>query len=287
MRCNIVLYQPNVPSLINLKAYDDVARSVAFGLQQAGHEAHLTVNSFLRDADRYYLFAAHLMPLELLQQFPPGTRVFNLEQYHHLGNITRAGLGPGMSHIVEHFQAIEYSGYNMPFWEAVQPTLPVIIQPIPYAACLQIPNAEQAVQDIDVLYYGSIGGERKLGFLMAAMGKSRIRPKTVLMQNIYGTERDDYIRRAKIVLSATGDRIFPEVRTSYLLSNQKAVISDIGETDLIDPFYRDNLIFADKHTIEDRLFELLTDDGKRLDYAQRCHALMKTRSIEAYINAIA
>lgn len=286
MRCNIVLYQPNLPSLINLKAYDDVARSVQYGLQLAGHEAHLSTNSFLRDADQYFLFGAHLMPLELLLQFPSGTRFFNLEQYHHLGNITRDRLGPSMLHIIDQFQVIEYSAYNMPFWEVIRPVAPIIVQPIPYAACLQIPDAATTDQDIDVLYYGSIGGERKLGFLMAAMGRTRIRPKTVLMQNIYGQERDAYIRRAKIVLSATGDRIFPEVRTSYLLSNQKAVISDIGETDLIDPFYRNNLLFEDKDTIEDRLFELLTDDAKRIDYAQRSCDLMKTRSIENYIQAI-
>lgn len=286
MRCNVVLYQPNVPALINLKAYDDVARSVQYGLQLAGHEAHLTVNSFLRDADQYFLFAAHLMPLELLQQFPPGTRCFNLEQYYHLTDMSRERLGPGMQHIVEHFQVIEYSRYNLPFWDAVRPSRAVITQPVPHAECLVIPPLPPAQQDIDVLYYGSIGGERKLAFLMAAMGKSLVRPRTVLMQNIYGPERDSYIARAKIVLSATGDRIFPEVRTSFLLTNEKAVISDIHPDDLIDPFYRDCLVFADKDAVEARIHELLSDDERRLHYASQCASHMRTRSVEAYIAAI-
>jgi hypothetical protein len=286
MLCNIVLYQPNLPSLLNLKAYDDVALTVAQGLRQAGHDVQYTINSFMPSSDKYFLFGAHLMPFDLVSRFPKGTIAFNLEQYHGHLHMRQEDMSPGMRYFLQNFQIIEYSPYNMPFWEVTQPTITPKVLPVPYGDNLIIPGADNTEQDIDVLYYGSIGGERKLGFLMAAMGRHRIKPKIVLMQNIYGSERDHYIRRAKIVLSATGDRIFPEVRASYLLANSKAVISDIGETDLIDPFYRDNLVFATKDDIEDKLCELLTDHDLRQAYAARCHALMKTRDIASYIQAI-
>lgn len=286
MLCNVVLYRPNIPSLLNLRAYDDVAKTVAYGLQQAGHAVQLTINSFLRQADRYFLFAAHLMPTEMLDQFPVGSVSFNLEQLHGHTWMTRSDLSPPMQHIIQNFQVVEYSTYNMPYWLGLEPERMPIVLPIPYGENLIIKKTSEIEEDIDVLYYGSIGGERKLAFLMAAMGKGRIKPKIVLMQNVYGVERDHFINRSRIVLSATGDRIFPEVRASYLMANSKAVISDIGDEDLIDPLYRENLIFATKDDVEEKIYTLLSDDVSRVNYAQHCHQIIRGRDISSYIQAI-
>jgi len=286
MRCNVVMFKPDLPWLSNLRAYDDVAHMVHAGLTQAGHDAVLSINSLVVDADRYFLFGTQAMPLATVQQFPEGSIAFNFEQLYDLGASDPAHLAPNSRHIFEHFQLVDYAPLNAVFWHAVKPRRPVQYLPLP-CADIPPPAPEEAVtEDIDVLYYGSLGGERKMEFLRAAMGNRRVRPRTVLLNHTFGAERDAYIRRAKIVLSVTAGRIFPEVRVSHLLAHRKAVVSDIGPDDEIDPFYRDHLVFARPDEVEAQIHALLSDEALRKDYAQRCHEHMKTRTLQAYIQAL-
>lgn len=210
-----------------LYGYREVIDTVAWGLRELGHTTGYGLNTIATDATNI-VFGAQVLPLELQEQLPPDSIVYNLEQLRGLAE-PRASIATAL----QRFRIWEYSAFNFEAWERWSPRYPVQLVPIGYAPILErIPRSTE--QDIEVLLYGMSGQERLETF--HALSHAGI--ASVFVSGLYGAGRDGLIARAKIVLNLNlyaHARIFEVVRVSYLLANRKAVVSDWHAEAAIEP----------------------------------------------------
>jgi hypothetical protein len=283
MMANIILFQPNHPSLLNLRAYEDYARTLLYGLRQLKYNSSILINSYDPLSQINFIFGGHLAPIETLSQLKTKTYFVNLEQYVDR-DVNLDNLSDSFKFIVEKFIILDYSEFNIPFWKKIQPKYGVTILPVCYGENLILP--QQRKEDIDVLYFGTLGthfhgsGDYKMRFLHACTGKNSCKPRIAILQNDYDDLRNEFIMRSKIIISVTSDRVFPAVRTQLPIANRKAMVSSYNPTDLIPDFYKSNLIFSSIENIEECIHTLLDNSDKRIDYENRCCEEFKKTRIE-------
>ena len=222
-RFHITLVRPD--GYLHTEAFREVAETLKFGLQSLGHTAHIQENAVDAMATNI-LLGAHLLTPDEALIVPAGSVVYNLEQ---LG-------GPSLpKHFYElgiRHQVWDYSLNNLKTWEVLRCARPPIHVPLGYVPELsRIPASK--VQDIDVLFYGSLNDRRSR--ILQALKDSGVKVHTVF--GVYGKERDTLIARSKIVLNVHfySAKIFETVRVSYLLANSKAVVSECSAETEIEP----------------------------------------------------
>jgi len=225
------------PRMHGLNGYKEVIETVAWGLEQFGHQVSYALNQAAPDATNI-VFGAQVMSLGALKQLPAGTIIYNFEQ---LRDATQVGAEIRYYAQAPHFEIWEYTVANVPSWRALGRD-EVKIVPVGYAPILtRIAKAPR--QDIDVLIYG-LSGERRL---QTFHGLSRAGLSTVFVSGLYGAARDELISRAKVVLNINlypQTRIFEIVRVSYLLANSKAVVADLDVNTSIEDDIRPAVKFA-------------------------------------------
>lgn len=116
----------------------------------------------------------------------------------------------------------DYSKENIRFLKANDINAKYL--PIGYHKDLEIIKSEgENKKDIDILFYGSIG-KRREKILKILSEKYKVKA----LFGVYGKERDNYIRRAKIVLNIHhySAQLLEMVRLSYLLNNKIFLISE-------------------------------------------------------------
>jgi hypothetical protein len=220
---------PADPRVHGLNGYKEVIETVAWGLEQLGHQVSYALNQPARDATNI-VFGAQVMPIATLKRLPEGTIIYNFEQ---MRDINAAQIRQEVRYYAQapHFQVWDYTPANVPSWRTLgRPEVKVV--PVGYAPILsRIPKAPR--QDIDVLIYG-MSGERRLQTFHALSQRGLA---TVFVSGLYGAARDELISRAKVVLNINlypHTRIFEIVRVSYLLANRKAVVADLDVSTSID-----------------------------------------------------
>jgi len=208
---------------VHSSCFLEVAEGIGSGLRSLGHEAEWGEN-LIDPAATNILLGAHLLKEQEVSGLPESTIAYNLEP---LGS---AALPSWYLGLASRLQIWDYTPVNLERWRQVACVSPPVLVEIGFAPELRrIPSA--AVQDIDVLFYGSVT-ERRLHILkeLEASGV-----KTHCVFGMYGRERDLLIGRSKVVLNlhAGAEEILEIVRVSYLLANGKAVVAeaspDIGE----------------------------------------------------------
>lgn len=220
---------PADPRVHGLNGYKEVIETVAWGLEQLGHQVSYALNQPAREATNI-VFGAQVMPIATLKRLPEGTIIYNFEQ---MREITSAQIRAEVRYYAQapHFEIWDYTAANVPSWRTLgRPQVKIV--PVGYAPILtRIPKAPR--QDIDVLIYG-MSGERRLQTFHALSQRGLA---TVFVSGLYGAARDELISRAKVVLNINlypQTRIFEIVRVSYLLANRKAVVADLDANTSID-----------------------------------------------------
>lgn len=117
------------------------------------------------------------------------------------------------------------------------------------------------VQDIDVLFYGALGARRRQ--VIEGLKARNCNVKAVF--GVYAAERDALISRAKLVLNLHHyqSQIFEIVRVFYLMSNAKAVVSEVGENTSIDGCYLKGVFPAAYDSLVDACVDMVSDDSRR------------------------
>jgi len=130
-----------------------------------------------------------------------------------------------------------------------------------------------AIQDIDVLFIGSINDRRRNVLeQLARHGKS-----VTAMYNSYGAERDAIIARAKIMLNLHfyDAQILEIVRLSYLLANRKCIVSETGFDATLEAPLKEGIAFASYGNLPDMCLRLLENTEERTDLAEKGFACFK------------
>jgi hypothetical protein len=177
------------------RAYQEVIDSVQWGLQQLGHDASCSMNSWQREATNI-VFGGYLSP-DLLVSGPNRTFYYNLDQICGHPQYDSSNPKDTVKLISSKFQIWDYSGANMATWDRLNPKYAVKIVPICYAPVLtRIENVNR--RDIDILIYGAVGEQRLSVF--ASLGHPVDGgTSTVFASGLYGISRDSLIARSKIV----------------------------------------------------------------------------------------
>lgn len=271
MQANVILYQPNLPNYLNLRAYEDYARNFVWGLNKIGIKTRLLINEYDSSSDMNFIFGAQIMPLEILTSFRGNCYYVNLEQVFQF-KIDKFNLKPQIKFIIDNWTIIEYSKFNMDFWERMAaPNVKLL--PVAYGPSLSDIDFK-IKKDIDLLYYGSLGehmslkDDFKMKFLAACASSSKRRPTIVFLQNNYDSLRSELIARSRIIISITSDRIFPGVRSQYLIANRKPIISSIKPDDLIDDYFKDNIKFSTADEVGFTVANLLDNEDDLNEYSE-------------------
>ncbi len=208
---------------LHSSCFMEVAEGLRSALRTLGHEAVVGENTIDAAATTIVL-GAHLLHQQEALNLPEAVIVYNLEQ---LGG---AALPGWYRSLAKRLRIWDYSAANLALWKQEECREEPRLVEVGFAADLRriVPAP---VQDIDVLFYGSLN-ERRLQ-LLREIEASGLRLHVAF--GVYGQQRDALIGRAKVVLNlhAYDTEIFETVRVSYLLANAKAVVSeqapDMGE----------------------------------------------------------
>ena len=137
----------------------------------------------------------------------------------------------------------------------------------------------RTTQNVDVLFYGSIN-ERRLKILNELRPHCRLAP----IFDLYGSQRDAWISRSKIVLNLHyyQSMIMEQVRVSYLLNNGCCVVSEDSPN---NPF--PNMIAAVPYEqITQTCLSYLQNAAAREALAQRGMELFRQRPMVEYLRQV-
>lgn len=260
--------------------FREVAETLHEGLTQLGFDSELlppTAKPSFPEGRRSIVLAPHLLPS--LGGLPDGTILYNLEQrgtpaFHQLHTMI------AFANAERHRYAFwDYADHNAAYWATH--SIPCSVVPIGYVPALTRWGSGWigVSQDIDVLFYGVLNERRK-----ALLDRLRARGLRVVHHLGYGSERDELIRRSKIVLNVHfyEPGIFEIVRVSYLLANHACVVSETGLGD--EDFFRaEACAFGSYGELESLCCDLVMRDEDRAAIAARGHAFMKTRDQARYL----
>lgn len=247
-----------VPSALmhGLKGYTEVIESVDWGLNQLGHQVSYSLNRAESTATNI-IFGAQVLPLDFLQQLPAGTIVYNFEQ---MRGLQKDQIKPTVHFYADNFRVWEYSKFNLDTWKLFGFDHAKLV-PVGYAPNLtRIPKP--AIQDIDILIYGSPGNNRLHAFHKLADAGLTV----VYACGLYGQARDELIARAKIILNINVyfvSQIFEIVRVSYLLANRKLVVSILDANTGIEEDVSGSVVFTSIEKLVDDCVQLLVNDAER------------------------
>ena len=257
---NICIIHPD--NYIHSAAFIEIAEVVCYGLRDLGHAATVTLNQVDNNATNI-LIGCHLLdPAAAAQLFdpgagrlPPSTIILNTEQIDG----SDVGWQGTIRQWCQRFEAWDYSHRNIDRLAALTARAPKFLQ-LGYHPLLNRISKE-GVQDIDVLFYGSVN-ERRRTVLDALRGLG-LRVETLF--GVYGSERDEAVARSKLVLNLHfhDAKVFEIVRVFYLMSNAKAVVCEVGPETSIDECYRPGIAAAPYEAVVEQCRLLIADTAAR------------------------
>jgi hypothetical protein len=262
--------------------YSEVIESLRWGLSELGHEVTVAINAAAKDRTNI-IFGGQILTEQHFHQFRADTVFYNFEQ---IGGVPLHSLKQSIYCIAARFQVWDYSPQNMDTWRQLNLAFAPVLVPVGFSPTLQrIPK--RGVEDIDVLFYGH-PSESRMRVLSEICETGA---KYVFACGLYGQARDELISRAKIVLNVTGyalRRIFEVARVSYLLANEKAVVSDIYPDSLIEADLKEAVAYAPLEEISQTCAKLLENEADRRQLEERGAAIFRRRDIREILrNALA
>jgi hypothetical protein len=261
MRFHVCLVKP--AGYPHSAAFAELASLLALGLRDLGHHAEVGLNRLAPDA-RNIIVGCHLLDPSAIDHAPTSTIVVNTEQVYADSTAWNATI----LEWARRFETWDYSERNLGKLREIGAVSPRLLRIGFHPALARI--GKPASQDIDVLFYGSMGERRRA--VIDALRASGLDVTAVF--GVYGPERDRLIARAKVVLNVHHYRsqIFEIVRVFYLMTNSKAVVCEVGEGTSMDPGYRDGIFPSPYEGLPEACIRLVGDDALRTETEGRALA---------------
>lgn len=270
------------PNYKHSQCFAEVALSIKDGLVELGHECEITDSSF-ECRGRTIVLGSHLLigSASFIENadLPADLVFYNLEQvftkeYLYLLRGFRNGVT--IRNGKRDLEVWDYSSKNIETLAMVG--IEAKHLPVGYSPSLTRIE-ESKVQDIDVTFYGSTNDRRNI--ILDQLSK---RCNLVTAFGVYGKERDDLIARAKIVINIHyyESKIFEIVRCSYLLANNKCVVSEKGVGD----DFGMGIKFLDYDSLVSGCMELLSDNIRRASLAKAGFEEFRKRRQSEYLKGV-
>ncbi len=220
MKFNIVLVgTQNKKDLVHLKILLDVSQILQLGLEDLGHEVSLG-SSLTKDTLNIILGYHHLWGKRLPADYD--CIIYQLEQFYE-NDESAVDLLSNFK--AEYHRTLRSCRYICDFSKAnieylANCGIKATYKPIGFHPKMQRIKSDTK-KDIDILFYGSTN-PRRLRILNELAKKHTV----IRLFGVYGSERDDYISRAKIVLGVHFYQamLFDEVRTTFLMNNSTFMV---------------------------------------------------------------
>ena len=211
---------------ISSGSLSDLSVSLRDALIERGHQAYYRPGTIVPDATNILLDSVMISDWSVV---PQNSIIFNLEQLNSDSKLVTAAYLDKLSQ----YRVWDYSQRNVEFM--ARRGIEALYTPIGYSKSLTR-SVTSDVQDIDILFYGSIN-ERRL----IIIDELKRFAKVFVATGIYGEDLLAIIARSKLVVNMHyyDSRIFEAVRVSLLLANRKAVVAEINQDTDTPDFYRD------------------------------------------------
>jgi hypothetical protein len=263
----IVIVKP--AGYLHGETFRELAETIQCGFAELGISAHIADNVFLSEGLNI-LLGWHLIEPGQIAGLPHRCILYNLEQLDDQNQNLRLRL----AELSKKFRVWDYSLRNIEKLRESGLTAPIAHVPIGYAP--QLSRIEKApVQDIDVLFYGSINERRSA--VLRKLEAEGLKVHSVF--GVYGAERDALICRSKVVLNLHyyDSSIFEMVRVSYLLANRKAVVAECHTRTEVDEDIRTAAVLVPYENLVPACAELVRHSGRREILERRALAFISRR----------
>ncbi len=254
------------PGYAHSAAFAEVSESIYLALISLGYDAILTHE--LNISYRPIILGANLLS-QTDWELPKDAIIYNLEQILP----DSPWLSDFYLNLFQHHTLWDYSQVN---WQrlVVMGLHHACYVPIGVMPQLQRINLiSENEKDIDVLFYGS-ANERRLKILgeLVAHGVN-----VVHLFGVYGSERDEFISRSKIVLNLHyyDAEIFEIVRISHLLNNRVFIVSEISPVSPEAQELASGLVFASYDKVVEACLYYLKHEDERVAVAQQGYDLIQ------------
>lgn len=249
---NITIVAPE--NYVHHQAFSELADLLKFSIIDSGHQCIISFNKINSNGTNIIL-GAHLLSTSLIPKIPKNTIILNTEQIY----IDDTKWNETVYRFVKEFPAIDYSERNILKFNQLG-YLHVNLLKIGYQKELRRIQKSK-IQDVDVLFYGSINDRRRRILNELALRGLKVKH----LFGVYGEERDQWISRSKVVLNLHlyQSKIFEIVRVFYLMTNSAAVVTEVDPDTQIDSIYKDGLCTAPYSEIVDKCIELVQSNSLR------------------------
>jgi hypothetical protein len=263
----------------HMSVFAELAEVVAAGLQRLGYSTAMLEREFV-EGERHNVFGPHLLHAKHAATIPASSILYNFEPLHPIRDIFSTFIDV----FVPRFDIWDYSASNVGVLRSRARGSNIRHVPLGYVPALTRikPNPRQ---DIDVFFYGALSPRRE-----RVLGALRERGLNVVVATeLYGSDRDVLIARAKVVLNVhyyDDARCFESPRIVYLLSNRKAVVTELHDGVTIDTDLKPLLVAARFDDLADSCAALVEDDARRRELEEEGFMGIQARD-EAQILAAA
>lgn len=251
-------------------AFDDLSSGIVGALKSLGVDAERRNNTFGNSGINLVLGAHLIGSQELADRVPWNTVIINLEQVTGFDVRSR----PIYLSLLNRLAVWDYSVRNIEELRRLTGSPYVRHFAIGYTPAMTR-HIEWPAQTTDVLFYGSLNGRRQA--VLAALVKAGLNVKHLF--SVYGDERDRAIADAKVVLNMHfyEDSIHEIVRTSYLLANSKAVVSECGPRTEIDEDIKRAMVAVPYGDLVRSCVALVRDEPRRLELERQAFEIFAKR----------
>lgn len=279
MKFNLVRIVPDNGFDIHAQVFHEIEAAVFFSLQKLGYDVTNSVNDFAPDR-RNIVFGMHHCPVDVVRHdIPKDTIVYSLEQMKEQPECLRW---------CRKYRGLEVWDYSMRNVEVLQKAGVENIKHCKIGYVPEISYFERnkpEERDIDILAY-MCPSPRRQHIMKQFESNSNI--NFVAIQSTYGDARDEYIKRAKLVINLHNydNQIFEMVRVSHLIQNKVPVLCERNpDTDF--PDYMEDTVFTSTYNrFVDTAYKLLKKPKELDAQAEKGLEIFKKSPMETFLKEV-
>jgi hypothetical protein len=233
---NLVRIVPDNGFDVHAQVFHEIEASVFFSLQKLGYDVTNSTNDFAPDR-KNIVFGMHHCPVDVVRHdIPKDTIIYSLEQMREQPECMR------WCRKYRNLEVWDYSTRNVEVLQkaGVENIKHCKIGYVPEISYFERNKPQE--RDIDILAYLSPSPRREHIMKQFANNPNI---NFVHIQSTYGDDRDEYIKRAKLVINLHNhdNQIFEMVRVTHLIQNKVPVLCERNpDTDF--PDYMEGTVFT-------------------------------------------
>lgn len=276
---NLVRIIPDNSFNVHAEVFHEIEASVFFSLQKLGYDVTNSVNDFAPDR-RNIVFGMHHCPVDVVRHdIPKNTIVYSLEQMKEQ---------PECMRWCRKYRGLEVWDYSLRNVEVLRKAGVDNIKHCKIGYVPEISYFERNKpedRDIDILAYMCPSPRRQ-----HIMNQFQNNPNInfVAIQSTYGDARDEYIKRAKLVINLHNydNQIFEMVRVSHLIQNKVPVLCE-RNSDTNFPDYMEGTVFTSTYNrFVDTAYKLLKKPEELDEQAEKGLEIFKQSPMENFLKKV-